>query len=155
MYQTKLVSFDELDGASLYQLLKLRTDIFVVEQNCPYPELDNRDQASLHGLAYENDTLIGCLRILPRNQAGAVAIGRVAVHADYRSNGIARKLLNEAIESIQEQGEILINLQAQAHLKEFYASFGFEEKSEVYLEDGIPHLDMQMRIEEVSKRLQE
>ncbi|MGE6556165.1 GNAT family N-acetyltransferase [Exiguobacterium artemiae] len=155
MYQTKWMAFDELDGASLYQLLKLRTDIFVVEQNCPYPELDNRDQEALHGLAYDGQHLIGCLRILPRKLSGAVAIGRVAVQTGYRSNGIARKLLNEAIVHIQGQGEALIDLQAQAHLKQFYGSFGFKEMSDVYLEDGIPHLDMQMNLEEVSKRLQE
>ncbi|MCT4781275.1 MULTISPECIES: GNAT family N-acetyltransferase [Exiguobacterium] len=155
MYQTTLITFNELTVSSLYQLLKLRTDIFVVEQDCPYPELDNRDQDALHGLAYEGEKLIGCLRILPRKSSGAVAIGRVAVQVDYRSHGIARRLLNEAIAYLQEQGEVLIDLQAQAHLKEFYGSFGFEEKSEIYLEDGIPHLDMQMQLSEVPKRLQE
>lgn len=155
MYDTKWMAFDELDGARLYQLLKLRTDIFVVEQNCPYPELDNRDQEALHGLAYDGERLIGCLRILPRKPSGAVAIGRVAVQTDYRSNGVARRLLNEAIAHIQGQDEALIDLQAQAHLKQFYSSFGFKEISDVYLEDGIPHLDMQMSVKEVSKRLQE
>lgn len=155
MYQTKWMGFNELDNTSLYQLLKLRTDIFVVEQNCPYPELDNRDQDALHGLAYDGERLIGCLRILPRRSSGAVAIGRVAVQTDYRSNGVARKLLNEAITHIEKQGESLIDLQAQAHLKRFYGSFGFKETSDVYLEDGIPHLDMQMNLGEDSKRLQE
>ncbi|MGX8178446.1 GNAT family N-acetyltransferase [Exiguobacterium artemiae] len=155
MYQTKWYSFHQLDGTSLYELLKLRTDIFVVEQNCPYPELDNRDQDAWHGLAYDGNQLIGCLRVLPRKPSGAVAIGRVAVRADYRSKGIARRLLNEAIADVHKQGELQIDLQAQAHLEGFYATFGFEKKSDVYLEDGIPHIDMQMQLKEVSKRLQE
>lgn len=144
MYHTEFVRFNQLGSLTLYQLLKLRTDIFVVEQNCPYPELDDRDQTAVHALAYADQQLIGCLRVLPRNESRAVAIGRVAVHADFRSHGIARRLMNEAIEHIRRQEETQIYLQAQAHLKAFYASFGFAEISEAYLEDGIPHIDMQL-----------
>ncbi|WP_214849891.1 GNAT family N-acetyltransferase [Exiguobacterium sp. s193] len=144
MYHTEFVRFNQLGSLTLYQLLKLRTDIFVVEQNCPYPELDDRDQTAIHALAYADQQLIGCLRVLPRSESRAVAIGRVAVHADFRSHGIARRLMNEAIEHIRRQEETQVYLQAQEHLKAFYASFGFEETSETYLEDGIPHIDMQL-----------
>lgn len=148
MYHTEFIRFNQLGGLTLYQLLKLRTDIFVVEQECAYSELDDRDQEAIHALAYADQQLIGCLRVLPKNQSGDVAIGRVAVHADFRSHGIARRLMNEAIEHIRTQEETGIYLQAQAHLKKFYASFGFEKTSDVYLEDGIPHLDMHLSLKE-------
>lgn len=142
----KLYRFEELTAAELYEMLKLRVDVFVVEQNCPYPELDNLDQESVH-LAYrENGKILAYARLLPGEvKYGVPSIGRVIVSPDARGRGLARELIRRSIDFIfTEWRPEEIRLQGQLYLKEFYQSFGFDPISDVYDEDGIPHLDMKL-----------
>lgn len=142
----KLYRFEELTAAELYEMLKLRVDVFVVEQNCPYPELDDLDQQSVH-LAYREDgKILAYARLVPGEiKYGVPSIGRVIVNPAARGRGLARELMNRSIDFIfTEWQPSEIRLQGQLYLKEFYQSFGFNPISDVYDEDGIPHLDMKL-----------
>lgn len=138
--------FDDLTTAELYEMLKLRVDVFVVEQNCPYPELDGLDQKSIHLAFRENGKLLAYARLVPGElKYGVPSIGRVIVCPDARGRGLARELINKSIDFIfNEWQPEQIRLQGQLYLKEFYQSFGFDPISDVYDEDGIPHLDMKL-----------
>ena len=143
--------FDELDVARLYALLKLRFEVFVLEQACLYPELDGRDQEALHLLATApaDWALRGYLRVLPPSADRPEAwIGRVVVHAEVRKQGLGSDLLREALDGIEECfGSSPVALAAQSHLKRYYEGFGFEPVSEEYLDEGgVPHIDMRRRL---------
>ena len=162
-----LKTFNELTTDELYDILALRTDIFVVEQNCPYPEVDYKDIGSLHLFIREAELngeefncpnsaectskscnkIVAYLRILPRGYSyNEVSLGRVSVRESFRKNGIARHMLNVALDYVEKGlGETEIQIGAQEYLIDFYKSLGFEPVSDVYLEDGIPHLDMLRR----------
>ncbi|AJA69287.1 GNAT family N-acetyltransferase [Myroides odoratimimus] len=146
-------AFDELTVSELYDIMRLRTDVFVVEQNCPYPELDGKDKKCLHIYATKLDQVVACARIVPPGLSyPEIAIGRVAVHADYRKDGYGRILMQHAIDKIEEEfGAQDIQIGAQCYLKKFYSSFGFVASSEEYLEDGIPHVDMIRKASEYTK----
>ncbi|BCL77010.1 ElaA protein [Jeongeupia sp. HS-3] len=137
--------FDEFDVATLYAYLKLRVDVFVVEQTCPYPELDDFDQASLHLLGTDAaGAIVACLRLLPPEAKYAEpSIGRVIVTPAARGSGAGHTLMAEALRCTEErypgQGN---RIGAQARLQRFYAAHGFEVSGEPYLEDGIEHVDM-------------
>ncbi|AOS99722.1 MULTISPECIES: GNAT family N-acetyltransferase [Exiguobacterium] len=149
MYEFEFKSFHHMTPDTLYALLKLRTDIFVVEQECAYPELDDQDQQATHLIVRsESGQIVGCLRIYDHPTKG-IAIGRVAVHHAHRSVGLARQMMEKAMVHLQK--EAAIYLQAQAHLEGFYGSFGFETVSEPYLEDDIPHVDMQFHVKDSKK----
>ena len=139
----KLKEFTELTTAELYEILKLRAEVFVVEQNCPYQDLDDKDQSSYHLFLEDNGQIIAVLRILPKNIAyKAMAIGRLIVKKSYRGKGISRKMMVRAMEFIIEDlGKEKIRLSGQAYLNDFYQSLGFEKVSEMYLEDGIEHFE--------------
>lgn len=139
----KLKEFTELTTAELYEILKLRAEVFVVEQNCPYQDLDDKDQSSYHLFLEDNGQIIAVLRILSENIAyKEMAIGRLIVKKSYRGKGISRKMMARAIEFITEDlGKEKIRLSGQAYLSDFYQSLGFEKVSEMYLEDGIEHFE--------------
>lgn len=139
--------FEQLSARELHDLLKLRIDVFVVEQHCPYPELDGRDLEALHLLGHAADGgLIACARILPPSDDGMPRIGRVAVHEAHRAKGIAHALMRFALEEIEQRyGSKRSKLSAQSHLQAFYAKHGYSAVSDEYLEDGIPHVDMERR----------
>ncbi|KGE53320.1 GNAT family N-acetyltransferase [Xanthomonas axonopodis pv. vasculorum] len=139
--------FAQLSTMQLYALLRLRTDVFVVEQQCAYPELDGKDTdpAVLHVLDTANDTaLAASLRVLPPGLSYLEpSIGRVVAAAAFRGTGLAHALLREGIRLVHTQWPgSAIQFGAQAHLQSFYAAHGFAPASAQYLEDGIPHLDM-------------
>ncbi|MBO2680974.1 GNAT family N-acetyltransferase [Shewanella algae] len=145
--QWQLLPFAELTLDTLYELMKLRVDIFVVEQNCPYPELDEKDRVAgaMHLLGRSSSgELLAYARLLPAGVSySQVSIGRVAVAAKARGGGRARQLMLEAIGGCHKLWPAEdIKIGAQEYLRAFYQSLGFEAVSEVYLEDGIPHLDM-------------
>lgn len=142
--ETTIKPFLDLSLEELYDILALRTDVFVVEQECPYPEVDGRDKDCQHVQVREGDELVAYLRILPRGLSfEEVSIGRVLVKQGHRSKGLARPMMQAAMDFIlTEWKEGAIRISAQTYLEAFYASFGFEPVSEPYLEDGIPHLDM-------------
>jgi ElaA protein len=137
--------FDALSAAELHALLKLRCEIFVVEQACAFPEIDGKDPLARHLLCHDGADLIGCLRLFAPGLAGEAArIGRVAVAPPARGTGLGRRLMQAALDEIEGRyGRTPVALSAQLHLEAFYAGFGFERVSETYLEDGIAHCDMQ------------
>lgn len=139
----KLKEFTELTTAELYEILKLRAEVFVVEQNCPYQDLDDKDQSSYHLFLEDNGQIIAVLRIIPENIAyKEMAIGRLIVKKSYRGKGISRKMMVRAMEFITEDlGKEKIRLSGQAYLTDFYQSLGFEKVSEMYFEDGIEHFE--------------
>ncbi|WP_298535216.1 GNAT family N-acetyltransferase [uncultured Methanobrevibacter sp.] len=126
-------------------MLKLRAEVFVVEQNCPYQDLDDKDQCAYHLFLEEEDstTVIALLRILPENIAyDDMAIGRVIVKKSYRGQGLSRIMMKKAIDFITEDlGKKRIKLSGQAYLTEFYEDLGFKKVSDLYLEDGIDHYE--------------
>lgn len=141
--------FDELTNAQLYMLLKLRTDVFVVEQQCAYPELDQHDThpQTVHILGMDQDKLAAYARILPAGvKFTQISIGRVVVDAQYRNLQLGHALMRTALDKAQQvYGEQTITISAQYHLRHFYAKHKFVEISEKYLDDGIEHVNMQLR----------
>lgn len=135
-------NFDELDNVTLYEILKLRVDIFVVEQNCPYPELDDKDQQAIHYYLKENNQVVSYLRVMKPSTSKGV-IGRIVTRIDYRGNGLGTDLIQEAIKDLKGKTETVF-LQGQSHLQKYYESFGFEKISDPYMYDGIPHIDMEL-----------
>ncbi|OWV75121.1 hypothetical protein ATY76_25275 [Rhizobium sp. R339] len=143
-YTTDLKGFDEFSARELYDLLRMRVDVFVVEQKCPYPELDGKDIDALHLRLLEGGRLLAAARILkPHEPRDASKIGRVVVSPAHRGKRLGDALMSEAIAVCERlYPENPIALSAQAHLRRFYESFGFIGTSQEYLEDGIPHIDM-------------
>ncbi|MGY0693647.1 GNAT family N-acetyltransferase [Virgibacillus sp. FSP13] len=137
-------SFQEIPAEELYQLIKARIDVFVVEQTCPYEELDNNDQDAIHYFLKIDDEVAAYVRILPKGlKYPEASIGRVLVVKKFRGNGYAKQIMQKAIAFVRDEWkENKIKIQAQEYLQHFYASFGFEQISDVYLEDDIPHVDM-------------
>ncbi|AZG44072.1 GNAT family N-acetyltransferase [Gordonia insulae] len=135
----------ELDAATLYQILRLRIDVFVVEQACPYPELDGRDlePSTRQFWVADDDGVIATLRLLtdPSAADGATMyrIGRVCTERAHRGQGLTARLMTAALAEI---GDHPCRIEAQAYLVEMYAKFGFVTEGEEYLEDGIPHVSM-------------
>ncbi|MGT2785196.1 GNAT family N-acetyltransferase [Streptococcus merionis] len=134
-------TFDDLTTRELHVIYKLRVGVFVVEQSCAYPEVDDADLTCLHGMKWERSALVGYFRLIEAEDG--VHLGRVIVAPNFRRTGLGRELVSYALQVARERfPEMVIHAQAQAYLENFYASFGFQPVSEVYLEDGIPHLDM-------------
>ena len=143
--QFQMKSWAELEKSELYQLLQLRAQIFVVEQECAYQDLDGQDPEALHLLASdEHQTLVAYARLYETqiDTKDYVAIGRVCTAEAYRGQGISRQLMQQAISYIESNQKKPITLSAQAYLEQFYQSLGFATVSEPYLEDGIPHIRM-------------
>ncbi len=137
--------FNELLPAELYAILRLRSEIFVVEQNCVYLDMDNKDQLSHHlMLSNKNNDLLAYARLLPPGLSYTeMSIGRVVTSAAVRGTGAGRVLMNTAIEQCRNIfGTGPIRIGAQAYIKSFYASLGFKDDGEPYEEDGIPHIEM-------------
>ncbi|GAA2529991.1 GNAT family N-acetyltransferase [Pilimelia columellifera] len=137
----RVASFAELDAADLYEILRLRAEVFVVEQNCPYQDLDGRDREAGARHVWAADrvgNVLGCLRVLG-DPDGVARIGRVVVAPAARGSGLAQRLMTEAL---RLSGDRPVVLSAQAHLAGFYAGFGFVVDGPGFMEDGIPHLPM-------------
>ena len=136
--------FAELSVDQLYALLKLRQDVFVLEQTCLYPDIDNKDKHCHHLLGYQEDNLVALLRIVPPGLSyDEPSMGRVTTAREFRNAGIGRELVQQGVEVLCElYPGLSVKIGAQTYLKNFYASFGFEAVGDVYDEDGIPHIDM-------------
>lgn len=136
--------FSELTTNECYDVLSFRENIFVVEQNCPYLDADGFDKQAFHVIVYDDTTIIAYCRILAPNVVYAEpAIGRVAVHKEYRGLSIGKELMKYAITLLYHlYGTIPIHISAQEYLRKFYTELGFTAVSEIYLEDGIPHIGM-------------
>jgi ElaA protein len=137
--------FEELTSLELYIILKLRAEVFIVEQNCPYQDLDGKDLRSLHLIGMnELNELVAYARLLPQHISYPEAsIGRVVSSPNYRKTGLGKELMKKALEVIYEKfGNSPIRIGAQLYLKDFYESLGFVKISDEYLEDNIPHIEM-------------
>ena len=142
--QWKIKSFEDLSTNQLYDILKLRSEIFVVEQNCVYLDIDGKDKLALHLFGEFEGKIVAYSRLF---KAGIsfdnASIGRVVVDANYRERKWGHDLMREAISGIKLHfGESQITIGAQLYLKKFYESHGFIQTSEMYLEDDIPHIEM-------------
>lgn len=132
---------NELTSKELIDILKERVKVFVVEQNCPYQEVDDDDYDNLHVCLVENNQLKAYTRII--DKGNHITFGRVLVVKEFRKNGLGEKIVQATIDKIKKEfPKKPIQIQAQAYLQKFYEQFGFKAISEVYLEDNIPHLDM-------------
>lgn len=130
--------FNELTVDELHAIYKLRVKVFVVEQNCAYPDVDDLDKDAIHVF---NEGIKAYARIIPGKDF--IQIGRIVVEPDFRREGYGHAVLSQAIDYCQKNySNIDIRVQAQAYLEDFYISFGFKSQSDVYLEDNIPHIDM-------------
>ncbi|MFT7588482.1 MAG: ElaA protein [Limisphaerales bacterium] len=136
------VSRDEVEKA-----FRLRADIFIVEQDCVYPDIDGKDHLAWHSFAWDNDHLASYLRIFPPGPYydDAAAIGRIVTDANYRGQKLAGKLIQQSIKFIKSNIDTgCIKMSAQTHLKNYYGSFGFTPEGDEYDEDGIMHVCMVM-----------
>jgi ElaA protein len=139
-----LKNFDDLTVNELYGILRLRSEVFVVEQNCVFQDMDNKDQQSYHLMGWNNEELIAYTRLIPPGVSYELcSIGRVLTSTRGRGTGVGRLLMNESIEQITKlYGPAPIRIGAQIYLKKFYESFGFQQTSDIYDEDGIDHIEM-------------
>lgn len=140
----KIKRFEQLTTLELYSLLQLRSECFVVEQNCVYQDIDGKDQKAFHLIGEENGQLIAYARLFkPNDYFEQASIGRVVVKQTHRDKKLGHNLMREAILEIEKQFcETKITISAQLYLKKFYESHGFTQTSKMYLEDDIPHVEM-------------
>jgi ElaA protein len=136
--------FNELTTIELYDLLQLRSDVFVVEQDCVYQDLDGKDKDALHIIGIKNKTIVAYTRVFkPGDYFNEASIGRVVVAQNERQYKYGYEIMNTSIKAIKDfYNETTIKLSAQTYLKQFYNNLGFIEEGEEYLEDGIPHIVM-------------
>lgn len=136
--------FEALDARELYAILKLRSTVFVVEQDCVYLDTDDKDQSSFHLCGWDGNSLAAYARILPPGLAFEEAsIGRVVTDPVYRKMGAGKELMHNAIgKTLSQFGVSTIRIGAQCYLLKFYTTLGFKTASQQYLEDGIPHIEM-------------
>lgn len=137
-------AFAALSSDEMYSILKLRNEVFVVEQNCVFQDADDKDQPSYHLMGWLNDQLAAYARLVPEGVTYPyVSIGRVVTSPKVRRSGAGKALMNKAIETCDTLfGQQTIKIGAQLYLKDFYRQFGFVEIGEEYDEDGIPHIHM-------------
>ncbi len=142
--QWSIKTYKELTKDELYGLLRLRAAVFVVEQDCPYQDVDNKDQKALHVLAVENGEVIAYTRIFnPGDYFQETAIGRVVSNPKYRGLGLGQELMRKSLTFIEEKNiPQPIRISAQTYLKNFYENFGFKQVGIEYMEDDIPHIGM-------------
>jgi ElaA protein len=137
-------SFNELTPHELYAILQLRSEVFVVEQNCVFLDADDKDQVSIHVMCWQNELLAGYTRLVPAGIAyEEPSIGRVVTSPKVRHAGIGKLLMNYSIRASYDVfGKTTITIGAQFYLRNFYNSLGFQQCSDIYLEDGIQHIKM-------------
>lgn len=140
----KYKPFSDLSPDELYTILRLRNEVFVVEQNCVFQDADNKDQLSQHVMGWNKDLLVAYARLVPAGISySEPSIGRVVTSPGARSLGMGKELMRQAINILYATwGKTNIKIGAQLYLEQFYNSFGFQRTSEIYLEDGIDHIEM-------------
>jgi ElaA protein len=142
--QWLLKKFEELTPYQLYEILQLRNEVFVVEQNCVFQDADDKDQNAYHLMGFVDDKLIAYTRLLPPGKMYQQAsIGRVVTSPSVRKSGVGKELMKQSIDMVYHLfGRQPVRIGAQLYLKKFYESLGFEQASDTYLEDGIEHIYM-------------
>ncbi|WP_278378468.1 GNAT family N-acetyltransferase [Chryseobacterium arthrosphaerae] len=140
----KIKTFDEFTVPELYAVLKARIDVFVIEQNCPYPDLDNYDQKAVHIWAEEDGQVLAYCRVFDKGiKYEETSIGRVLTTEQARDKSLGKLLIQYAVETIENRFHTPeIRISAQDYLLRFYGGFGFEDTGKKYLEDDIPHTEM-------------
>ncbi|MGE4512595.1 MAG: GNAT family N-acetyltransferase [Chryseobacterium sp.] len=140
----KIKTFDEFTVPELYNVLKARIDVFVVEQNCPYPDLDDYDQKAVHIWAEENGEVLAYCRIFDKGiKYPEASIGRVLTTEKARGKRLGKQLIQYALDAIEARFHTSeVRISAQDYLLKFYGEFGFEDTGKKYLEDDIPHTEM-------------
>lgn len=135
--------FGDFSAAQLYDLLRLRQAIFVVEQSSPFPDLDGLDHAADHLLLWQEGEIAGCLRLIPYLEEGRAAIGRLAVAPTLRRRGLARGMMQEALARCRRDYPLCtVAVSAQAYLAPFYAGLGFRQVSSPWFDYGVAHVEM-------------
>ena len=144
MIQFKIKPFNELSTTELYEILQLRSEVFVVEQNCVYQDIDGKDQKAIHVLGYYEGVLATYSRLFkPNEYFNDSSIGRVIVKESHRDKKLGHDLMKASIDAVKDLfNETNITISAQLYLQKFYESHGFVTVGESYLEDDIPHIEM-------------
>lgn len=139
-----LKRFSELTPEELYAILRLRSEVFVVEQNCVFLDMDNKDHPSYHLMGWKDGLLAAYTRLVPAGVAYEIpSIGRVVTSPAARGGGLGRLLMEKSIEEANRLfGPLPVKIGAQVYLRKFYTSLGFEQTSDIYMEDGIKHIEM-------------
>ncbi|WP_332453365.1 GNAT family N-acetyltransferase [Chryseobacterium aquaticum] len=140
----KIKSFEEITTSELYEIIKARVDVFVVEQDCPYPDLDDYDQKALHLWAEQDQKVLAYCRIFNQGiKYTETSIGRVLTTEKGRGKNLGKQLIQYAVETIENRFHTSeVRISAQDYLLRFYSGFGFEDTGKKYLEDNIPHTEM-------------
>ena len=137
--------FYTLSRKEIHDLFLLRSEVFVVEQNCVYQDIDGKDEKAEHVLVKKNNKIIAYARVLENIDHNNLSIGRIVVSKNERGNSIGSYLLNFILKKIhKEKPKRPIKISAQAHLEKFYTDHGFKRTSNTYMEDGIPHISMRL-----------
>ena len=135
--------FEQFNPVHLYEVIKLRQDVFIIEQDCIYDDLDLLDLQASHLLLFDSERLAGYLRILPAGvKFNEVSIGRIVIPLEKRNTGTGKRLVEKGIQLALEAGATKIRIEAQHHLEGFYENLGFKTESKPYDVDGIPHIEM-------------
>jgi ElaA protein len=144
MLQIAVKTFSEISTLELYAILQLRSEVFVVEQDCVYQDIDDKDQKAIHILGYKDEKLVAYTRIIkPGDYFKEASIGRVVVNKNERKFGYGHIIMDYSIEAVKSFfDKSIIKISAQKYLKEFYESHEFIQVGKEYLEDGIPHIAM-------------
>lgn len=145
-FRVEIKPFKDLFPLEVYRILQLRSEVFVVEQNCVYNDIDDRDLLAEHVMIWSEGDLAAYARIFNRGVyfEGAASIGRVIVNPKYRSFGLGHQLIKQCLLQIEQEYQVSrIDISAQEYLQKFYETHGFIKTTETYLEDGIPHIHMQ------------
>lgn len=139
--------FSDLTNVEVYKILQLRNEVFIVEQNCVYPDCDDKDYKAYHLCAWQNNQLVAYTRLLPPgiSYPDKASIGRVLTAASVRRQNLGKELMERSIKEIYRlYGPVNISISAQYYLKKFYELFEFVQVSEIYPEDNIPHIRMEL-----------
>lgn len=144
MLQVEIKAFKELTADEIYKILQLRSEVFVVEQDCVYQDVDNKDQNAIHVIGTKNDEVVAYTRIFaPGFYFKEASIGRVVVKEAERKYGYGKVIMKASIQAVSTHyKETKIHISAQEYLLKFYSSLGFKQVGEGYLEDNIPHVGM-------------
>ena len=141
--QTVIKKWEDLSIEEVQSIFSLRSEVFIVEQECPFQDVDGKDPEADHLLLYEKNILCGYTRIFPKNTYfNEASFGRTVVKKKYRGKGYGQVLVKEALKYLKNKNERPIKISAQSYLKKFYSSHGFIARGEEYLEDNIPHTAM-------------
>lgn len=144
MIKIQVKPFSALTATELYSILQLRSEVFVVEQDCVYQDIDGKDEKALHIIGYKNDKIVAYTRVFgPGDYFLLASIGRVVVAKEERSHSYGYDIMTASIEALRIHFRTShIHISAQCYLENFYTNLGFKATGKNYLEDGIPHMEM-------------